>query len=138
MTTDVFTAARSSRLAMRSIGAVVAGFATVAVLSIVADGALRAAGLYPDEAAASLQDGLFALALGYRALFGVAAGYVAGKLAPHRPLMHAAILGGIGTVLSIGGAVALWEAGPHWYAIGVALACIPTALFGARLARPAR
>jgi len=133
-TMEMTSAPASSHSFLRSGGAIVAGFASIAVLSTVADGTLHAAGLYRMDGTI-MPDGLFALALGYRAAFGVLAGYIAGRLAPNHPARHAVILGAIGTLLSIGGAIALWDAGPHWYAIGVALICIPTAWLGARFDR---
>jgi hypothetical protein len=131
--TDAAPLARHPML--RSIGAIAAGFATIAVLSTVGDQAMHNVGLYPER---GMSDTMFAVALGYRALFGVLAGYVAARLAPNRKLGHAVVLGAIGLLLSTGGAVALWDAGPHWYPIAVALVCLPTAAIGASLVRSAR
>ena len=78
-------------------------------------------------------DGLFALALGYRTLFGILAGYVTARLAPSRPLRHALALGVVGVVLSTIGAVTMGDMGPGWYSIAVILICLPTAWLGATL-----
>jgi len=134
MTTMEMTAPAPSHRFLHSIGAIAAGFASVAVLSSAADAVLHVAGLYPMDGTI-MPDGLFALALGYRAAFGVLAGYITGRLAPNHAIGHAVVLGIIGTLLSIGGGIALWNAGPHWYPIGVALVCLPTAWLGARISQ---
>jgi hypothetical protein len=35
--------------------------------------------------------------------------------------------------VSTAGAVAMWNVGPHWYPIAVALICLPSAMIGASL-----
>ena len=56
-------------------------------------------------------------------------------LAPNHPLRHALVLGGIGVAVSTAGAIAMWNVGPHWYPIAVAVICLPSALLGASLQR---
>jgi len=55
------------------------------------------------------------------------------RLAPSRPMLHAMILGGIGVVLSILGAVAMWDPAFAWYPIALAASALPSAWLGARL-----
>jgi hypothetical protein len=135
MTTQATTIALPSRSAFRSIGAVLAGFAAIAVLSTLADLAMRGAGIYPADAAEAPSDVLFGLALAYRTVFGVLAGFIAAGLAPHHPMRHALVLGGIGVLVSVTGAITMWNVGPHWYPIGVVLICLPSAAVGALLQR---
>lgn len=128
-------AALPSHPVLRSIGAVFAGFAAIAVLSTVADAVMHAVGIYPTDTTQVPSDLLLGVALAYRTAFGVLAGFIAAALAPNHPLRHALVLGGIGVAVSTAGAIAMWNVGPHWYPIAVALICLPSALLGASLQR---
>jgi hypothetical protein len=44
------------------------------------------------------------------------------------------VLGAIGTVVALAGAIAMWELGPGWYSLSVAAISLPCAWIGARLA----
>lgn len=127
------TQTRPALPVLRSVGAVVAGFLTIGVLSTAADQLFHATGVFPPNGQPMYDDGLFALALGYRALFGILAGFVTARLAPSHPLGHALALGVVGVVLSTIGAVAMWDMGPGWYPVAVIMICLPTAWLGASL-----
>jgi hypothetical protein len=119
---------------LRSAGAVIAGIATVAVLSSVGDAICHATGIYPTEGAAAMSGGLYLLATAYRCAFQVLGGYVTARLAPHRPAKHVAVLACIGFVLASLGAAAAWKAGPSlgplWYPLGLVALSVPTVLAG--------
>jgi len=120
----------------RSFWAVFAGLVVTVVLSTAADAALHASGIYPPFGQ-PMSDALFVLALSYRVVFGIAGCYVAALLASDRPMRHAMILGGIGLLISIAGAVATWgkgpEFGPKWYPIAVIATALPCAWLGGML-----
>lgn len=118
---------------IRSIGAVVAGLATVVVLSTGTDLALEHSVL-PAMNTAQVSPPLLALALSYRILFGVLGGYVTARLAPSRPMTHATILGVIGTLAAIAGIFAMWRFGNQWYPIALAVLALPQIWAGAWLA----
>lgn len=120
------------RTALRGTGAVLAGLLAIVVLSTAADGVLHATGVYPPFPE-RMADEWFALATAYRIVFGVAGCWLTARLAPNRPLAHALALGGIGTVLSIAGAAAMWADGPAWYSLAVIAISLPCAWTGARL-----
>jgi hypothetical protein len=124
--------ARAPRRTLRSIGAVVAGLLAIVVLSTAADAVLHATGVYPPFPE-RMADELFALATAYRIAFGIAGCWLTARLAPHGPLRHALVLGGIGTLLSIAGAAAMWAYGPAWYSLAVIAISLPCAWAGARL-----
>ncbi len=120
----------------RSVLAVCAGFVSIALASHGVDTLLRVAGLYPGSGQ-PMSDALFACATVYRTLFGVFGCYLAARLAPSNPARHALILGLIGTLLAMLGAVATWNQGaafgPHWYPISLVLTALPAALVAGRL-----
>ncbi len=120
------------RLWLRSAGAVVAGLLAVVVPSVVTDGILHATGVFP-PVGERMSDGLFLLAAAYRVLYGILGGFVAARLAPRRPMLHALVLGAIGTIASIAGSVAMWDLGPAWYSLSVIAMSIPCCWIGARL-----
>jgi hypothetical protein len=110
----------------------VAGALTGIVLSLGADAALRAAGVFP----AVMTNALFVLATAYRAIYGVAGSYLTARLAPNRPMRHALVLGAIGLAACIAGAVAAWnqpELGPRWYPLALVALAMPQSWAGGRL-----
>jgi hypothetical protein len=116
----------------RRIGAVLAGLLAIIVLSTATDIVLHATGVYPPFGE-RMADALFLLATAYRIVFGVAGSYIGARLAPDRPMQHALALGAVGLVLSISGAVAMWDAGPAWFNLGLVATALPCAWAGGRL-----
>ncbi|MDC0722252.1 hypothetical protein [Nannocystis bainbridge] len=123
--------------ALWRVGPVLAGLVTTVVLSVATDAFMHASGVFP-PLGQPMADGLFLLALAYRVGFGVAGGFVTGRLARRRPMRHVAVLATIGLVLSALGAIATWGAGPEfgpkWYALAVVATAFPTAWWGGLLA----
>ena len=113
----------------RSIGAVLAGLLTAALLSTATDAALHAAGIFPEGP--DMSNGLYALATTYRVLFQVLGGYITVRLAPTKPMKHVWILAGIGQVLSLLGIMA-WSVvgGPLWYPLALVATAIPSVWLG--------
>jgi hypothetical protein len=112
---------------------VVAGIVTAVGLTLGADLALYALGIFP-PAGQPPRDGQLALATVYRVVFGVLGSYVSARLAPNRPMWHAMIPGILGFVVSIVGAVATWNRGPafgpHWYPLALIVTALPCAWVG--------
>jgi hypothetical protein len=119
----------------RSVLAIVAALVGNAALSLAVDQVLHVLDLYPPWGQPMHDPALNALALAYRLVFGVAAGWMVARLAPRAPMRHAAILGAIATVLAALGAVAATQAdlGPAWYPIALAVLAYPTVWLGAVL-----
>jgi hypothetical protein len=121
---------------LKSIGAVLAGFVAVFVLSLGTDVVLHATGVFPpwDQ---RMSDALFLLATAYRTIYCSAGSYIAARLAPNRPMGHALALGILGLVVSTAGAVVTWNKGPafgpHWYPVALVVTAIPCAWLGGRL-----
>lgn len=138
------TAARpggQSRRIGRSIGAVFAGILAIIVLDNGFDFILHSTGVYP-PLGQTMADGLFLLALAYRTVDGILGTYIAGRLAPRRPMAHALTLGGIGVVLSSLGVLATLSGGPEfgplWYPLALVAVTLPCAWIGGSLASARR
>ena len=106
----------------KSVGAVIAGFVTVAFLSVVTDYILETYGIFPP---ATNPDAypvwMLPLALFYRSIYTIGGGYITARLAPRNPLKHVIalmILGGIG---GVAGAISGWDLGNHWYPVLLAI-----------------
>ena len=124
----------------QSIGAVVAGWLVGVGLSLLTDQALRGAGLLPAAGEPVWNPWLNLLALAYRCGFTVAGCFLAGRLAPAHPMLHALLLGGMGGLFSLLGLLLVLQTGfgPAWYPAALAVATLPCAWVGGRLARAAR
>ena len=136
--TLTMTSPATSHPRLRTAGALIAGFLAVAALSTAADAVLHALNYYPNDGTVG-SDAELAFALTYRTAFTVLGGFVTAWLAPSRPLRLATILGAIGTIFAILGAVAMWSVGHNWYPVGIVALAIPsTALGGWLFTRLAR
>jgi hypothetical protein len=119
---------------VRGIGAVLIGFIAAAILDIATDMALQALGLFaaPDATYP------FALALFYRCVYAVFGAWLAARLAPSAPMLHALVLGALGFAASLAGfAIAREhpEMGPLWYAAALVVTALPCAWLGGVLQR---
>ena len=125
---------RPARSIGRSIGALLAGFVVVVVLSLGTDLALHAAGIFP-PLGQIMSNSLFLLATVYRTVYAVVGSYITARLAPNRPMGHALLGGCIGLVLAIVGAVVTWnkDLGPHWYPLALIVTALPCAWAGGKL-----
>jgi hypothetical protein len=131
------TAAKTGLDFLRSIGAMLAGFVAIVALSICTDLALEKT-IFPDLALAHAPDALLALALTYRTIYGALGSWIAAKLAPGRPMVHALMLGMIGWLLATVGVIVQWKLGAHWYPLALAVLTLPAAWVGGWLAKRAR
>jgi hypothetical protein len=121
----------------RSIGAVVAGFFTVAGLSLATDQLLHVVNVYPQWGQPMYETGLNLLALSYRIVYTLLGGFITARLAPRAPMRHVMILALIGVVAGTAGAIiAITQAdlGPSWYPIAIAVTACPCTWLGGRLA----
>jgi len=120
----------------RSIGAVLAGFMVVVIITLATDEILHLTGVFPPWGQAVPDEPLM-LATAYRSIFGVLGSYITARLSPYRPLLHTMVGGAIGMALATAGVAATWNAGPafgaHWYPVALVLTALPTAWAGGRL-----
>jgi hypothetical protein len=124
------------RRTFRSVGAVLAGFLAIVIITTATDMVMHATGVYP-PLGEPMGNALFLLATAYRIVYGVAGCYIAARLAPDRPMPHALALGVVGLVVSVAGDVATWNRGPafgpHWYPIALIAISMPCAWLGGKL-----
>lgn len=125
--------ASGPRQLLRRIGAVLAGLFAIFAVTTATDVVMHLSGVFPPVDAPPMSDALFLVAFSYRLIYDVAGCYLTALLAPARPMWHALVLGTIGLCLSIVGAVAMWDAGPAWYMLGLAASALPSAWLGGRL-----
>jgi len=139
MTMQMAPSARPRRL-LRSTGAVLAGFLVVFVLSTATDVVMHATGIFPPWFQ-PMSDPLWLLTTGYRVVYTVLGGYVAARLAPDRPTLHALVLGFLGLAVAVAGAMATLgrgpEFGPAWYPLALVLTAVPACWLGGVLHRSA-
>jgi hypothetical protein len=123
------------RRTRRSVGAVLAGFVTIVVLSLGIDQILHVLGVYPPWGQPMYEPGLNLLALAYRIVISVLGCYITAAIAPRAPMRHALILGVLGVLVSAAGTVAALgqNLGPIWYPIALVVVSIPCAWLGGRL-----
>ena len=119
---------------LKNIVAVVAGFATVFILSVGTDSLLENLGVFPPPSG----EGLFVtwmlvLAFAYRSLYAVVGGYVTAWLASANPMKLVRILGVLGTIGGMAGVVMGWNLSHHWYPIALAVTAFPLVWYGGTL-----
>jgi len=134
--TIIQTATQPRRLG-RSAAAVLLGFVAVVVLSLGTDEVLHLLKVYPPWGQPMRDSGLCFLALVYRSIYGVVGSYIAAWFAPRNPMRHAVVLGVVGLVLSVAGAIATipMDLGPAWYPIALVFTAMPCAWLGGVLHR---
>ena len=115
---------------LKSIGAVLAGFLAIVILSVGTDTILEQTGVLPRGAL--FDTGLLLLALMYRSLYSVIGAYITARLAPDRPMRHALALGVWGIFMSALGTLAARDLGPAWYGFALVVVSLPLAWLGGR------
>lgn len=117
----------------RSAAAILVALIANAVAATATDQLFHVLDVYPPWGEPMNDAGDNLLALGYRLVYGVLAGYLAARLAPRAPMRHVMVLGVIALVLSSAGAfVALtrYDLGPAWYPVTLAVLAIPSVWAG--------
>jgi hypothetical protein len=117
---------------LKSIGAILAGFVLVVIISILTDLLLVETGIMKQPFNLN-STSFIGFVVFYRSLFSTIGSFLTAKLAPYNPMKHAMIGGFIGLVLSIIGAITMWHLPPHWYSISLIITAMPSAWFGGKL-----
>jgi hypothetical protein len=116
----------------RSTAAVLVGFFACAFLSLGTDEIFHVLKIYPPWDQPMWDPRLNFLALAYRCVFTVVAGYITARLAPRNPMRHVWVLGFIGLAMAVAGVIATsgMELGPRWYPIALAVTALPCVWLG--------
>src|SRR6478672_11784023 len=133
MTMQATALGREPRNLWRSTGAVLLGFVAVVLLSLGTDEILHLLKVYPPWGQPMFEPRLNLLALSYRIVYSVLGSYIAAKFAPRNPMRHAIILGAVGFILSVPGAIFITthtNLGPAWYPISLVVIALPCAWLG--------
>lgn len=119
----------------RSVFAVLAGFLFVVVTSLATDQLLHILQVYPPWGEPMWEPSLNFLALSYRTVYTIAAGYLTAYLAPRAPMGHVIVVATIGLIAGTAGVAAAMSMvlGPIWYPIALAVAAFPSVWIGGRL-----
>ncbi len=119
----------------KCIGAVLAGFVTVFVLSVVTDLVFESAKIFPPATQPEAYVWWMLLgALFYRTAYAIVGGFVVAKLAPTNPMKYVKILAIIGTAAATLGLLANLDKGNLWYPLFLALLSYPSVWYGGKLA----
>jgi len=118
----------------KSIGAIFAGFVSVALLSIITDAILEGTHVFPPVT----QPGAYVwwmllIALIYRSLYAVVGGYITALLSKQNAMRNVVILGIIGTIAATLGLLANLDKGSVWYPILLAVLSFPSVWLGGKL-----
>ena len=121
-----------NNLVLKNILAVLAGFLLVVILSILTDFALEKTNLMkqPFHQNATW---FIAFVVFYRSLFAICGSYLTAKLAPRQPMQLAMVGGAIGFIISLAGAIIMWNTPPRWYPVSLVLTTLPCAWVGAKI-----
>lgn len=118
----------------KSVGAIAAGLVLGMVLSVATDIILEKTGFMKTQPFSDNASWVIVLIILYRTIYNILGCYLAAKLAPGRPMRHAMIIGVIGFVLCIAGAIVMWDVPPRWYSIWLIILVLPAAWLGGKLA----
>lgn len=117
----------------KSIGAILAGIITAGVLSALTDFVLESTGIFTPPEAGLFTAWMIIVAVAYRFVFQMLGGYITATLAPNHPLRHAVILGSIGTLFNILGALGGTGQAPWWFFALLIITALPSTWLGGKL-----
>lgn len=121
--------------ALRSVLAVVAGFLVIGVLAVGTASLLRSASPAQFDAAGNpVTVAMMLVQLLYVGVYATFGCWLAGRLAPGRPMLHALVVGVLGLALNIPSALALRDTHPAWYLATGTLTTMLWAWLGGRIA----
>jgi hypothetical protein len=117
---------------LKSFTAVTIGLTAGLLLSVAADLLLVALGILDGSGVKNASLFTVIVVILYRFAFNVIGSYLAARLAPGKPMHHALVLGLIGFIFSITGAILMWNEAPPYYNIILVLMAFPAAWAGGR------
>jgi len=119
----------------KSIGVIILAFVVIALLSVLTDFLLESIGVLPNPEKGLFETWAILLVLFYRAVYTILAGFIIARFAPNKPMLHAIILGVIGTAITL-----LAVSNPEfaqkselWFGYTLALMTIPCLWLGVKI-----
>lgn len=121
----------------KSIGVILLAFVVIALLSTLTDFLLESIGVLPNPQKGLFEKWAILLVLFYRGIYTIFAGYIVAKLAPTKPVLHAIILGIIGSLITVIAVCSPSFSGkaPLWFGFTLAAITIPCLWVGVRIKR---
>jgi hypothetical protein len=118
---------------IRTVFAVLAGWALVGVFVVLTDGVIHA--MAPQEYVAGRipPDWLAAISLATATLYSVAGGWLTARIASRKKWAHVVYLVMWGELMGLASAVMTWGKIQNWYQVGLLIAWIPAVLLGGYL-----
>ncbi len=113
--------------------AVLAGIAFNFITSTGVDFLLHAVGYFPPYGQPMFETDKVLLAFAYRSVFTILSAYVTARIANENAKKAVWIIGTIGSLLWLAGAITLWDYAPAYYNIAGIFTGIPLALIGLSL-----
>lgn len=119
----------------KSIGVILLGFVINALLSIITDFLLESIGVLPDPSKGLFDTWAIVLVLFYRGIYAVFTGFIVAMLAPGNAMLHAMILGVIGTAITLMAVSdpAFAEKAPLYFGYTLAAITIPCLWLGVKI-----
>lgn len=120
---------------LKGIGAILAGMIFIIVTHTLTDLVLESLGIFTPPSQGLHITWMVVTATIYRSLYTIGGGYVTAALAPDPPMRYVVILGLVGLVLGILGAIVTipLHLSPAWYPIALAVLALPCVWLGGRL-----
>lgn len=120
---------------LKSIGAVIAGLFTGALLSLITDYIMASLGMMMLDNFKETPFWVVVIVILYRFVFNVAGCYVTGRVAPSKPVLHIWILGIVGFLMALSGTVVMWDQAFPFYNIAIIAIALPSAWLAQKLYR---
>jgi len=117
---------------LRSVAAIVIGFVVIGALALGTDALLHSwmPDVFNPTTLTTAGAGILLLTIVYVGVFAIAGCYLAARLAPERPMLHAMILGVLGLVFNVVGTIGQWATAPVWYHVTSLVLVLPYAWLG--------
>src|SRR5688572_8281144 len=120
---------------LKSIGVMLFAFVINALLSMLTDFLLESIGVLPNPEKGLFETWAILLVLFYRGVYTILTGFIIAKLAPNKIMLHAMILGIIGTIITViaASSPSFAEKAPLWFGYTLAAITIPCLWLGVKI-----
>ncbi len=119
---------------LKTIGAIIAGFVTVFILSVITDFILESLHIFPPiNNAAGYTWWMLLIALIYRSVYAVLGGYIIAWFSSKKPMRSVWILASIGFIFATLGLLANLDTPVLWYPVLLVVFTIPSVWVGGKL-----